>query len=543
MPEKEFNLIDEPWVRVIRADGSMEEVSLRDALVHAHEFIDLGGETQTQNIAVLRLLLAVLHTVFSRMDENGEDTPLEDEEEALDRWAALWENGSFPERPITKYLLEWYERFWLFHPERPFMQSVSAKNGTQCAASKLIGDLSESSNKLRLFQSRSGDGKQRLSYAEAARWLLYLNGFDDAALKPHIPKEQRQSTISVAWLGKLGLIYARGRTLYETLLLNLTLLRDGMDLWDKPLPDWERETPREMELREIPVPNDPAALLTLRSRLILLTREHDAVINYGILCGDSFRSENAFAEQMTVWRYSPEKKSQAAYYYPQMHLAEKQMWRDFANMFAAVDHYKLPGVVEWIRTLQKEKILQRKEYIEFGTVGNRYDSSQKSTVTDSIGDSLTFHTTLFNQMNLGWRKRIAEEIQTCDNIALEISRLAGNIYISGGGDPENTTPSASHAKEQWYARLDTPFRTWLCAISPETDRIDAKIGAWQQIARQTALSLGGELVAQVGDAALFGRTIERKFGSKTKKQHYSAPEAYLWFTAKLYQAYPKEEKT
>lgn len=141
MPEKEFNLIDEPWVRVLNADGSTTEVSLRDALVRAHEFIGLGGETQTQNIAVLRLLLAVVHTVFSRMDENGEAAPLEDEEMALDRWAALWENGALPEQPIAAYLDKWHERFWLFHPERPFMQAVSAENGTSNDAKKLIGEI------------------------------------------------------------------------------------------------------------------------------------------------------------------------------------------------------------------------------------------------------------------------------------------------------------------------------------------------------------------------------------------------------------------
>ena len=59
MPEKEFNLIEERWIRVLHADSSMEEVSLLDALMHAHEFVDLGGEMQAQNVAVLRLLLAI----------------------------------------------------------------------------------------------------------------------------------------------------------------------------------------------------------------------------------------------------------------------------------------------------------------------------------------------------------------------------------------------------------------------------------------------------------------------------------------------------
>lgn len=542
MPEKEFNLIDEAWVQLMKPDGRIEEASLADALLRAHEFADLGGETQTQNIAVLRLLLAVLHTVFSRVDENGEDAPLADgdADTALERWEALWESGRFPEKPITDYFAQWHERFWLFHPERPFMQALSAQEGTKCTAAKLIGELSESGNKARLFQTRAGEGKKSLSYAEAARWLLYLNGFDDAALKPHIPKEKRQNTISLGWLGRLGLIYAKGKNLYETLMLNLVLLNDE-EPWGNPLPDWEREQPRETELRMIAMPDNQAALLTMRSRLIWLNREQGVVTGYGILCGDAFQNSNdAFCEQMTVWRQEPEKKGQASYYYPRTHIAARQMWRDFANMFITSERKGVPGVVRWVQTLQETGVLQRKEYIQFAITGNRYDSAQKSAVTDSIGDSLTLHTALFSQMNEGWRRRIAEEIQKCDNAAGAVGNLAGDIYLAGGGDTETVSTVRRQTGEQWYAQLNQPFRRWLLSISPETDAVDEKISEWHRTAREKALLLGRTLVEQAGDKALFGRTIELKSGSKTKKQHYSAPEAYLWFRAKIYKEYPKE---
>ena len=35
--EKEFNLLDEPWIRVMTDDCSVKDVSLTDALLHAHE--------------------------------------------------------------------------------------------------------------------------------------------------------------------------------------------------------------------------------------------------------------------------------------------------------------------------------------------------------------------------------------------------------------------------------------------------------------------------------------------------------------------------
>ena len=71
MKQIEYNLLEERWVRVRGQDYTVQEVSLPDALLHAHEYRDLAGELPTQDAAMLRLLLAVLHTVFSRVDENG----------------------------------------------------------------------------------------------------------------------------------------------------------------------------------------------------------------------------------------------------------------------------------------------------------------------------------------------------------------------------------------------------------------------------------------------------------------------------------------
>ena len=55
MKEVEFNLLDEPWVRVLCPDCTVREVSLTDALLHAHEYKSLAGELPTQDVAVLRL--------------------------------------------------------------------------------------------------------------------------------------------------------------------------------------------------------------------------------------------------------------------------------------------------------------------------------------------------------------------------------------------------------------------------------------------------------------------------------------------------------
>lgn len=49
MAEKMFNLIYEPWVKVLNMKGGEEEVSLLDFYKRAHEFKTLAG---TLNLAI-----------------------------------------------------------------------------------------------------------------------------------------------------------------------------------------------------------------------------------------------------------------------------------------------------------------------------------------------------------------------------------------------------------------------------------------------------------------------------------------------------------
>ena len=55
------------------------------------------------------------------------------------------------------------------------------------------GEIFESENKDSLFSAYSGEAKERLTYPQAARWLVFLNNYDDTAAK----KKAKDRTLPV----------------------------------------------------------------------------------------------------------------------------------------------------------------------------------------------------------------------------------------------------------------------------------------------------------------------------------------------------------
>lgn len=526
-----FNLLQEPWIRVLKPDCTVEEVSLKDALLRAHDYRDLAGELATQDVAVLRLLLAVVHTVFYRVDAEGKEAPLKDPKEAVARWKTLWEMGKLPEQPISDYLEKWQDRFWLFHPERPFYQVPEAAIGTAYTAAKLNGEISESSNKLRLFSTYAKEEKNAMSYAQAARWLLYVNGFDDTSAKP---KGKGLPSPGVGWLGKLGLLVAQGNTLAETLLLNLVLVRDDNSLWNAPQPCWELDEPRRGERTEIPQPDDAAALLTLQSRRLLLQRDEDLVKGCTVLGGDFFEKKNAFCEPMTLWRKGQENKNAPVFYQPRLYDPTKQFWREFPAAFPQGDDGYTPGIVQWLTKLQRARCLERQRVIHFKCVGVVY-GDQNSAAIDAFSDTLAFHSSLLDEMGVSCRARVISEIQNCEKMAEKVGSLARDLAKAAGASGDSEVRAA---KEQFYFELDQPFRQWLYQLDPEDNDIDAAVKAWREQVKTIAYRLGRTMVEAAGSAALVGRKVKNKDG--TEGRYYSAPKAYHWFMYGVNQVYQKE---
>lgn len=541
MEQMEFNLLDEPWIRVMTEDCTVVERSLMQVLLNSHRYQRLAGELPTQDVALLRLLLAILQTVFYRVDPEGADDPIEDRAAAIRRWQALWNAGRFPEQPIRTYLETWKDRFWLFHPEHPFYQVPAAAVGTKFKASKLNGELSESAHKMRLFPLRDGEEKETLSYAEAARWLVTLIGFDDSA------STKKETGTGTGWLGDRVNVYAIGENLFETLMLNLVFLKDGRYVWAENMPAWEQPTMTTAKKREIPLPDNQAELLTLQSRRLILSREENRVTGFSSTGGDFFGKEgrvNAFSEQMTLWRAGKTPKNAVPQFVPASVDPWRQMWRDFEVILGRREDTHIPGVVAWLTELRRKNVIPRK-YVHIASVGVTYDS-KKGSIADIISDHLDFQMSLLDAAGELWIVLVGGEIHLIDKVARALGALAEGLYLAQGGQLDGAGKKARQSQRDegmrlLYAAVDLPFREWLAHIGAqhgddENTRAQEQ-QCWRSIVFRIADNLGREMVRDAGTAAFTGRWIVNemaetngRFFTKTngerKSVFYSSPTEY-----------------
>lgn len=541
----QFNLLDERWLMVMTGEkGEIEEVSLKELFRNAHRYQQLAGETPTQDFAILRLLLAVLHTVFTRFTATGEfyewlavDEGTFQVKEEIDRddtreyrkdleatWQMLWKEGRFPE-VVNEYLEKNRHRFYLLDDRYPFFQFPEIGepdypySATDNSINKLNGKILEGDpKKPRLFMSQYQTG---LEYSVAARWLLYTNGYAPSKSGNPGKKKKRDST-GVAYLGKLGGIYASGKNLFETLLLNLNLPENACV--QKPI--WEVE-PSIHNFRAIP--NNLAQLFTYPSRQLLLkTNGGNRIIEYRLdLAVSNFEYvPNLRIEPFTLWRHDTKldvaKWNAKEGFVPKRHDPDKYFWQEMQTFAYIQEKNYNPGIIEWLRSLQGDKLVTG--LISLNAVAENY--IQKDGVVDrQIYDRISENIGLLDKQDDGWLSRIADEIKNTE-------KVIGNTVIRFAKDIDKIRNMQNGAVEhrtttQIFFLVDRRFREWLINISPQ-DGKEERMLEWKTILRKEITRMGDELVQEAGNRDYLGY-----YTNKSKSRLENIEIANIRFKANL----------
>lgn len=254
MADNIFSLLDEPWVQVVYRDGHPGEISLRQIFSDAPDIKELSGDIPQQKLPLIRLFLAILYRAYRVVGVN--------EEQMRELWKEIFSSKHFDMDIVSRYLDKWEDRFFLIG-ERPFFQIpdleyVGAK--PYSPVSEMIADVPKPDKYL--FSMRSMEETDSISFAEASRWLVFMQAYDIAGIKTPVKgnthvkggKVYSPKGMSTGWLGAIGGLYAEGRNLFETLMLNWVLYDTKYDSERYRLFGNERDVP-VWEQNNIPSPD------------------------------------------------------------------------------------------------------------------------------------------------------------------------------------------------------------------------------------------------------------------------------------------------
>lgn len=526
-----FNLLDEKWLKVVTKNtNEVIDVNLIELFENAQDFKILAGEMKTQDFSVLRLLLAVLHTVYSRFNVDGKvydylevdemyrqkddvsEDDLEDyKEELMGTWKNLWKKGKFS-KIVLDYLEKWREHFYIFDEQYPFYQVTKeeiysnideGKTPSSTSIKNINRLISESNNKIALFSPKSDkdNNKNEVTNEEFARWLIMFQGYTGQADKTKLKIGDYDP--SKGWVYDIGGIFFEGNNLFETLLLNLALVHPSQDYvtLSKEKPCWEFSGEENIQASFNGISN-LSGLYTNWSRAIYLDKSLSNEKKYDlyIVKMPNIEHTNNFLELMTIWRYN-KTGSNKEKYTPKKHTFRQSLWRSFGMLSIHHDE-KIPdvGIVTWYEKISN--FVDNNKLI-LKSVSMQDDGNATSWVpTNEIVDELKIdNMLLFDDEDDGWTIRINDIVEETKHI-IETNY---KFFLKDIKEIRNYSNDGfiTNKIEILYSSIDNPFKNWLFNIDKMSKK-DDKIFEWRKIFKNIIIQSAQDILNQSNPRDLKG---------------------------------------
>ncbi|MER5769271.1 type I-E CRISPR-associated protein Cse1/CasA [Streptomyces sp. NPDC001985] len=527
------------WLPAVGEDGGRSGEGVLGALTRSHLIRRLELPEPTMLPAVLRqLLLPVVLDALGAPRTPGE-------------WADRFERGRFtPEETgrLAHYLGPRFgDRFHLFDQARPFAQAagLTAVSGDTKSSALLMPSIA-SGNNVPLFSSLSEADELDLSPDQAALWLLHTQCWDTAAIKtgaagdPLVVKGKTTGN-PTGPLGQLGVIVPVGRTLYETLLLNLPVVPDGLVPADRPQWAWD-ERPSPAGGRDPATPEwspRPVAglldLLTFQSRRVRLIPEESPGgprVRRVVLCAGDRLEQTPQEEPHTAWNHTAKPKAGQRPQRPRRHLSGRAAWQGLAALLALDLSADGSGPVtspllRQAGDLNAEGYLAADYPLGVEICGLEY-GNQSAVVENAIADSLPLPVTALVAGNPDVREAILQCAAQADQTGRALDRFHTDLRRAAGGDPlprdkgERPSLRLLHAVDGRMRRLLAGLRT----VGDDWDRLERGRAAWELTLWQEAGREAGQLLDAMPPRAVVGRVIREN--NKETRHRSGRAEAWLW---------------
>ncbi|MFJ2868714.1 type I-E CRISPR-associated protein Cse1/CasA [Kitasatospora sp. NPDC087314] len=539
-----YNLVDEPWLTVRPVGGGPPvKLGIAEALARAHELEGLVVEFSTQLPAVLRqVLLPVV------ADATGAPQDLQEKGERLTRESGFTKDEL--DKKLLPYLDEHRAKFDLFDPEAPFGQVAglrTAKGETKGSAALVA--TAASGNNVPLFASRTDADPLDLTPAQAAHWLVHAHCWDTAAIKTGVVgddqvKAGKTTGNPTGPLGQLGVIVPTGRTLYETLLLNLPVTPPDI----LGIPQWLRG-PHKPTWR----PRKADGLLDLwtwQARRIRLIPHQDEtgqlrVARVVISAGDRLMPMPE-QEPHTAWTFTaPARKSTSPLpeRRPRRHTQGKAAWRGLEAILAPTRQssdgaFETSILLDQVSALQEDDQLPADYPLQVETFGMVY-GTQSSVVEDVIHDAIPLPLLALHQDSEA-HQLLLDVAEQAERLAQAVNNLSADLRRAGGTDPI-PWDKGQRPGELLLHTLDPLVRRLLAGVrtaGTDEDVLGQGRFAWEQLAHRHAWDVANTLLLAAPAATFGGRTLDQP-GKAGKTQTYRLGTAGANFRQKVNEILPR----
>ena len=479
-----FDTLTEPWIPVIRSDGTAAELGLRDVLEQAPELREIRDPMPTVEFGLYRLLVALV------MDAH--------ELETLGDLGALLEAGHFGAEKVDAYLARWHDRFDLFDLAHPFLQTAAMEAREEKPLSALLPVVPSGTSALHFHHRQEDDFA--LCPAAAARLLTSMAPFmtaGGAGLSPSING-------APPWY-----VLVRGKTLFDTLCLNCCLL---------PLPQLGGEAPpawRNDQASAVGRATDASLLeaLTWRPRRLRLIPGGEGLCSVtGALANPVVRTmwfergascDFTWTDPNVAYRLADKAR-------PLRPREQHELWRDTGPLALLrsseyeVEHggakirFERPLVVTQSAELAQQGVLPGSAELRLVIYGMRTDLKMK--VFEWQRESLSLPAALV------WRSPFRTEAQhameEAELVGARLRRAAKLAYPrAGGGNKRAFEGQTGDAERRFWSELRPHYDELLRALAgmPLEATEEVREGCRQRWRQQAAEAGGRALDDVIGD--------------------------------------------
>lgn len=518
--------------------GSLTEVGVRRLLLNADLFGDLVVDLPTQKPAIFRQLLLPLVVDALGRPANAA------------AWQAMFEAGAFLDEQrdaLERYFTKHRAAFDLFDSVRPFAQVAGLRTAKgETKGSALIVATAANGNNVPLFSSRAEGDPLELTPAQAARWLLHTHCWDTAAIKTgamgdSTVKAGKTTGNPVGPLGQLGVIMPKGRTVFETLMLNIPY---GQASLSDDIPQWRRSSSKsgsgtDTSASDTPVwqIRSPCGLLDLwtwQSRRIRLvpedTQDGLRVTRVIVAAGDRLATVPIDHEPHTAWhidgassRAKPTakvKKGIIPAVRARRHQPGRAAWRGLDALLAVSrtfdgdrdatatrSGFSSSALLRQLAEVSEQ--LPQSYPLQVELTGMFY-GNQSAVVEDTFFDQIPLPVTALDPDGIIYGS-LLEAVSQAEQLAVAVNHLSADLRRAAGADPIPWDKGQRPGDTLLHA-LDPVVRRLLAGLQlagEDFEQSERGLAAWERIAALETWKVADAVLATAAPSVFTGRTVTR----------------------------------